>query len=198
MGGVMHVDIPPDRPRVEATLNDGSVALLFPLAQEDRPYLVQGLDEMSLESRFSRFGQGRQRLSESEWDYLTEIDQRSHVAWVAVVDGQGAGVGRYIVIPGADCAEVAVTVLDTFQGRGIGTALFLALVAVARADGVRELCFEVIPSNVKVRAIMQLVGASVTLTDGLMEGRVDPRAVDSIPNEDAVVEAMLRYRAQSA
>jgi GNAT superfamily N-acetyltransferase len=194
----MRVDIAPERPRVEVALKDGSVAILFPLAPEDRPYLVQGLDELSLESRFTRFGQGRQRLSESEWAYLTEIDQRAHVAWVAVVDGHGAGVGRYILIPESDCAEVAVTVLDDFQGRGIGTALFLALVAVARAEGVGELCFEVIPSNVKVRAIMQLVGASVSVTDGLMEGRVDPRAVDGIPNEDAAVEAMRRYRAQSA
>jgi GNAT superfamily N-acetyltransferase len=190
----MEVVIPPDRPRVEVALRDGSVALLFPLSRDDRRYLVQGLEEMSLESRFSRFGQGRQRLSEGEWDYLTEIDQRHHVAWVAVVEGQGAGVGRYILTPDADCAEVAVTVLDPYQGRGVGTALLLALVAVAQADNVGEFCFEVLPSNSKVRAILDRVNARVTEAEGLLEGRIDLRAVIANPQEAEFVEAMRLYR----
>ena len=193
----MEVEIPPDRPRLEMTIKDGSMIMLFPLSHDDRRYLVQGLDEMSLESRFSRFGQGRQRLSESEWAYLTEIDQKSHVAWVAVLDGHGAGVGRYILPPRADCAEVAVTVLDEFQGRGVGTALFLALVAVARADGLGELCFEVLPSNNKVRALLKLVKVELTMTEGLMEGRIDVTTAPPIPNESGIVETMRRFRAQS-
>jgi GNAT superfamily N-acetyltransferase len=193
----MQVEIPLDRPRFEMTIKDGTLALLFPLSHDDRQYLVQGLDEVSLESRFSRFGQGRQRLSESEWDYLTEIDQKSHVAWVAVLAGHGAGVGRYIIPPGVECGDVAVTVLDEYQGRGVGTALFLALLAVARADGVAELCFEVLPSNTKVRALLKLVNTELTMTEGLMEGRIDVSTAPPIPRESEIVETMRRFRAQS-
>ncbi|MCI0426031.1 MAG: GNAT family N-acetyltransferase [Actinobacteria bacterium] len=190
----MEVLIPEDRPRVLLPLRDGTTVILFPLSPDDRSYLVQGLEEMSLESRFSRFGQGRQRFTEGEWDYLTVIDQVDHVAWVAVVAGQGAGVGRYIRTGG--CAEVAVTVIDDFQGRGVGTALFNALLAVARADDIPELCFEVLPSNKRVLGILGAVDACITEKGGLVEARLDPRAVAEVPLETELVTAMRRFRDQ--
>ena len=65
--------------------------LLVPIAPDDRHYLEQGLAELSPESRYTRFGQGLESLSDSELDYLTNVDQRSHVVWGAVVDGDGGG-----------------------------------------------------------------------------------------------------------
>lgn len=190
----MHVEIPADRPLVEIPLDDGTVAALSPLVPEDRTYLIEGLQEMSLESRFSRFGQGRHQLTQAEWDYLTHVDQRHHVAWVAMVDGSGAGVGRYIITGDGTCAEVAVTVVDRFQGRGVGTALFLGLLAVARADGVDELCFEVLPSNERVLDFLTVVSASVRYTGDLLEARLRPEEIKHIPVEREFVEAMHRFR----
>lgn len=194
MEETMQVDIAEDRPRVELPLNDGSVAVISPLSRDDRAYLVEGLTEMSLESRFARFGQGIQKLSNSEWDYLTEVDQRRHVAWVAMVDGSGAGVARYIRLEDRDCAEVAVTVLDDFQKRGLGSALFLALVAVARADGVPAFCFEVVPTNNRVREILSLFRAKVAEVDGLMEARVELREEIEVPRESEILEVMESVR----
>jgi GNAT superfamily N-acetyltransferase len=190
----MRVEIPEDRPRLELELADGSNVWLAPLAPEDRSYLVTGLEEMSLESRFSRFGQGRRRLSEREWDYLTNVDQRRHVAWVAVVEGRGAGVGRYILTEDDPCAEVAVTVLDEYQRRGVGTLLFQALLAVARSDGVEELCFEVLPSNRRVRKILAQVNAAMTEVDGLIEGRIVTGDLTRAPLETEVMCIMDAYR----
>lgn len=190
----MRVEIPENRPLVEVPLRDGGVALLAPLAPDDRRYLVEGLAELSVDSRFSRFGQGRHRLTESEWDYLTDVDQRRHVAWAAVIDGSGVGVGRYIVLDDG-AAEVAVTVLDEFQGGGVGTALLQALVAVARVDGVPEFRFEVVPSNTRVLDALKALGVVVSESDGLVEGRL--RLDDSkflVPLEKELVEAMKTFR----
>jgi GNAT superfamily N-acetyltransferase len=189
----MRVEIPPERPRVHTVLADGSAATLLPFSPDDRQYLVEGLAEMSMESRFSRFGQGRQNLTAGEWDYLSEVDQHRHVAWVAVVEGNGAGVGRYIV--GPECAEVAITVLDRYQGRGVGTALFVALVAVARADGVAELCFEVLPTNRKVLEALAGVHAEVVESGGLVEGRVAVADLPVDPQEADYATAMAAFRA---
>lgn len=193
METAMRVEIPEDRPLVEVPLHRGGDALLVPLAPDDRHYLVEGLAEMSIDSRFSRFGQGRQRLSKSEWDYLSDIDQRMHVAWAAVIDGFGVGVGRYIVVDG-DSAEVAVTVLDDYQGRGVGTVLLQALVAVARADGLREFRFEVVPSNARVRQALRSLDADLSETDGLISGRLTLDDSLPVPQEAELVEAMRRYR----
>ncbi len=73
------------------------MVMLRPLLKADRRFIEGGLEELSVESRYARFGQGVGRLSRRELDYLSDVDQRSHVAWGAAVDRRVAGVGRYIV-----------------------------------------------------------------------------------------------------
>jgi GNAT superfamily N-acetyltransferase len=54
--------------------------------------------------------------------------------------------GRYIVVqPGQ--AEVAFTVLDQYQGQGIGALLLRHLVAIAKDAGLKELIADVLPEN---------------------------------------------------
>jgi GNAT superfamily N-acetyltransferase len=190
----MRVDIPEDRPRVEVALSDGSVAVLSPLVPEDRQYLVEGLGELSLESRFTRFGQGRHGLSGQEWSYLTDIDQHSHVAWVAAIDDEGAGVGRYVRFADDECAEVAVTVLDEFQGRGLGTEIFLALIAVGRADGVESFCFEVVPSNSRMLEVLRRLSAEIEENEGLVQGRLLLSADIDVPLEKELVRVFNQVR----
>jgi GNAT superfamily N-acetyltransferase len=130
------------------------------------------MEELSLESKFSRFGQGIGSLSAHELDYLTDVDQLNHVAWGAAVDGQVAGVGRYIVSEEDGCAEVAVTVLDALQHRGVGRLLFEALVAVARADGVHELCLETMADNAAVMRLVREVEVVPFGADDIVERRI--------------------------
>lgn len=159
----MRIELSDDRPRLEIELSDGARALLSPLAVDDRMLLVEGLSELSPESVYSRFGQGRGSLTEAELDYLADVDLRDHVAWGVAIEGDGAGVGRYIVVEDRSCAELAVTVLDQFQRRGLGTLLFRALTAVARADGIDEFCFEFVPDNLPVQRIVR--GLDLVLDD---------------------------------
>lgn len=190
----MRIEIPPDRPRVEVTLNDGSIAVMSPLLPSDREYMIEGLSEMSLDSRYMRFGQGRYTLSGKEWTYLTEVDQTNHVAWAAAIDGEGAGVARFIRFGDDDCAEVAVTVLDRFQSNGLGTALLLTMVAIARHDRIPALCFEVVPSNTQVREVLHQLQADLREVDGLIEGRIEPGPHIEVPFEDEVLEVMRQVR----
>lgn len=192
----MRVEIPEDRPRVEMPLHVGGTVVLLPLSPEDRPYLEEGLSELSPESRFARFGMGLESLSRAELAYLADIDQRRHVAWGAVVGDEGAGVGRYFVV-GDGRAEVAITVLDRYQGTGVGTALLTALAAVAVADGLEALHIDVSPANRKV--LEWLAASGITLDDGgdgLIKGDVPLRGV-TVPHADRLVAAMEEFRSLS-
>jgi GNAT superfamily N-acetyltransferase len=176
-------------PQIPIPLRDGSVARLRPMTPEDRALLVEGLGRMSERSRFARFGSGISRLSDAELRYLTEVDQVTHVAWGALIDDVPAGVGRYIL--GEDgVAEIAVTVVDEFQRRGLGRALFDALVASARASGIEELRFSIQPWNRDVVRMFPGVDVILDEHDGMLTGRVDVAGVPGSAHEHEYVELL--------
>lgn len=190
----MPIELPDDRPRLTIRLRDGSEALLSPLTAEDSDLVEEGLEHLSIESRYARFGQGLSHLSHRELEYLTNVDQHNHIAWGAVVDGEAAGVGRYVCIPDVSCAEVAVTVVDEFQQRGLGTLLFEALVAVGRGDGVEAFCFEVVPDNQPVLAILARLNVEITESESLLEGKAALTDLPSGPYDAEMISVMDRAR----
>jgi GNAT superfamily N-acetyltransferase len=189
----MRIVIPEDRPRHEASLPDGSILVVSPIVKTDREFFERGLEELSAESRFARFGQGVGSLSAQELDYLTDVDQRHHVAWGAAIADEVAGVGRYIV--GDDgCAEIAITVLDSMQRRGVGRVLFEALVAVARSDGIHEICFEALADNEAVRHLIDEIELVPTPSEGLIERRVRVSTLPVWADDDAFVAVIDEIR----
>lgn len=189
----MRIQISDDRPRLEIEMADGAMALLSPLGPDDRALLRQGLDLLSIESRYNRFGQGV-GLTDSEIDYLAFVDQQDHVAWGVAVDGEGAGVGRYILSEWPGCAEIAVTVLDEYQRRGLGRLLFDALVAVARHDGVEEFCFEVLADNEAVNRMIRGIDVHLDESESVLIGRVSLDDITVGPFDDELVEVIERAR----
>jgi GNAT superfamily N-acetyltransferase len=91
------------------------------------------------ESRYRRFLSAMPSLSESMVRYLTEIDHHDHEAMIALDEetGEGTGVARFVRDAKRPAsAEVAVTVIDDWQGRGLGTLLLEVLSARAREEGI--------------------------------------------------------------
>jgi GNAT superfamily N-acetyltransferase len=89
-------------------------------------------------------------LTEEMVRYLTHVDHRDHEAIIALDDrtGEGIGVARYVRLPERpDVAEVAVTVIDDWQGRGLGTLLLEAVSARARAEGIKHFTALILATN---------------------------------------------------
>jgi GNAT superfamily N-acetyltransferase len=126
-----------------AELVDGTPVRLRLVSPKHREKLAEGFEKLSLESRHRRFFSTRSRLSESDLDYLTDVDQLHHVALGAELDGgtrdgEGVGVARFIRLGDASTtAEAAFTVIDEFQGLGLGRILFDRLAAAGRERGVQ-------------------------------------------------------------
>jgi GNAT superfamily N-acetyltransferase len=55
----------------------------------------------------------------------------------------------------ATTAEIAITVVDAWQGRGIGKALIAQLTAAAAARGIRTLQAIVLPDNATIIGLLQ-------------------------------------------
>jgi GNAT superfamily N-acetyltransferase len=125
----------------QAVLRDGSVVLIREVQAGDAPLLADGFARLSHHSRQLRFLTGKPSLTAAELRYLTEIDHHHHEAFGALnpADGRGLGVARYIRdAKDPESAEVAVTVVDDWQRRGLGTELLDRLADRAREEGIRR------------------------------------------------------------
>src|SRR5215468_6498539 len=107
-------------------LRNGRAVEIRALRPDDRADLVAAVDRASPRSLYRRFFGLRRHFSEKEIDFFLNIDFANHVALVAVVRDGGlraiVGGGRYVMVR-PEAAEVAFTVVDKYQGLGIGTQL---------------------------------------------------------------------------
>src|SRR6476469_5677670 len=157
----------PPRPAMEgtpATLRDGSTVLIRQVRGTDAPLLADGFARLTARSRHLRFLGPKKMLSAAELRYLTQVDHHDHEAIGALspAEGRGVGVARYI--RDADdprAAEIAVTIVDDWQGRGLGAELLARLSDRARQEGIRRFTALADAGNVAVAALLRNAGARI-------------------------------------
>jgi GNAT superfamily N-acetyltransferase len=151
-----------------AVLRDGSEVAIRELTAHDAPVLKEAFERLSRESRDLRFLGAKPKLSARELEYLTDVDGHTHEALGAVdaSTGEGVGVARFVrLAPDAPVAEVAVTVVDSWQRRGLGTLLLEQLSERARAEGIERYTALVSGENRAVVGLLDSIGAHVLATN---------------------------------
>jgi GNAT superfamily N-acetyltransferase len=158
-----------------ARLRDGSEVSIRELTPQDAPALAEAFERLSTESRDLRFLGAKPRLSTHDLEYLTNIDGHVHEALGALdaATGRGVGVARFVRLdPQAPVAEVAVTVIDSWQRRGLATLLLERLSERARAEGIERYTALVSGDNRAVVGLLDSIGARV-LTANAAAGTVE-------------------------
>jgi GNAT superfamily N-acetyltransferase len=142
---------------VTVTLRDGSAVEIRAQRPTDREGMRSAMVRMGEESIQRRFFAPRRYFSEREVAFFLDIDFVAQVALVALAGGAIVGGGRYIVTePGV--AEVAFSVADDWQGRGLGGLLMAHLIAIARQQGLRQFVAEVLSENAPMLAVFRKSG----------------------------------------
>jgi GNAT superfamily N-acetyltransferase len=78
------------------------------------------------------------------------------------------GVARYVRdSERRDSAEIALSVLETWQGRGVGKALLRRLADRARMENVSRFTALMLADNRPMRRVLEDLGEPVTLATGL-------------------------------
>lgn len=157
------------------TLTDGAEITIRPIRAEDAEIEQEFVRNLSNESRYFRFMDTVRELSPWMLAHFTQLDYDKHMALIAVTDICGkeveVAVARYVVSPEGTSCEFAIVVADAWQRRGVGTHLLRALIAAARARGLRIMSGEVLSSNNKMLRFVRHLGFN------LASSSEDPRMV---------------------
>ncbi|MFP5332522.1 MAG: N-acetyltransferase family protein [Acidimicrobiia bacterium] len=172
------------RPVVRAITRHGFGVELRPVTPDDKPLLADGFARLSERARYLRFLAPADRLTPAQLAYLSEVDHHDHVAWGALENDAAVGVGRLVRYEDdPSSADVALTVLDEYQGRGVGRLLIEVLGVCARARGVGQLHFDVLAENAAMLGLLRTLGAIRTDTGEIVHLVAD---VGRIPAPDIV------------
>jgi GNAT superfamily N-acetyltransferase len=180
-------------------LPDGTPVVIRPLLYSDRSELARGFALLSPEARRRRFLVETEELSPSDLEYLTNLDFHHHRAWAAFLPSEpdipGVGVARWVrdrANPAV--AEAAVTVLDDYQARGIGTLLLEVLAEDAAAHGIRTLAAYVWWDNDVILEPLRAMGARITGDEpGVARVEVDLPGPDAAPGDTSLAGERPRF-----
>ena len=145
-------------------LRDGTEAMVVPLLHANREALQHEYEHLSAETRFGRFLSAVPELTDTMLDHLVDdVDGIDHVALVLLVttpDGTELPLGLARILRYPDdptAADVAVTVVDEWQGRGVATALLEVLMR-HRPPGVERIVTVIRAGNRASLAMLRRLG----------------------------------------
>lgn len=148
-------------------LSDGTPVTIRPIRPDDAGLSQEFVRGLSDESRYFRFMDSLRELTPRMISHFTKVDHDLHLALIAVSEAGGreleVGVARYVAAPDRQRCEFALVVADEWQQKGLGTQLMHALIAAARAAGVREMFGDVLATNSKMLRFAARLGFKARL-----------------------------------
>lgn len=157
----------------EVILTDGTSVVIRPIRPDDEPLMAAfhaGLSMRSVYQRYFHITSLEQRITHSRLSLTCRDDPAAGMAIVAehqMADGtpKVLALGRLTrTEPGA--AEIALLVVDRFQGLGLGRAMMRELVASAQTLGVSRLYGDMLADNDAMRAVVRQAGFVIRSVPG--------------------------------
>lgn len=172
----------------EYQLKDGRTVVLRWAGPDDVPAIARLFMELSKESFRSRFHGGW--VSPALVSRLARVDPGSGTACVvAAVTGDAgclAAEARYVLMDGG-VAELGITVLDGYQGSGLGHVLLGALVERARESGLERLRALVSLANAPMLHLLEPYGWALAEPTDFSVACLEISAVGGMPGWPAGV-----------
>jgi RimJ/RimL family protein N-acetyltransferase len=152
-------------PAFKTTLPNGVPVLVRHVGTADAPRLKDGFKLISSLARRRHFpGDDVRELGPAQLKALESVDQKNYCIWGALnpakAEEPGIGIARYRRLeeePSA--ADVAITILDQYQGTGAGLLLHACLHYTAAKNRIRHFYYDVSGENQRFIRHLEHLGA---------------------------------------
>ena len=161
----------PRKPIIRATrvrLRDGTPAVIRPVRKEDARYADAFFQWLSEETKYLRFMYLVKELTPEILAGVLTQDGLKRVALVVEPAQPAAGdptpavaIGRYAPTEDPAVCEVAITVGDPWQGRGVGRAVLARLMALAARGGYTVMSAVALTTNSKMVGLARAFGFEI-------------------------------------
>jgi GNAT superfamily N-acetyltransferase len=153
-----------------ATLADGTPVLIRAVRPDDGPKIRRAFHTLRPETIHARFFDSRAEVTAVELAQIARVDFKRDAALLVTV-GTGddeiiVGGASYFALDGATpprSGELAFTIVEAYQGRGLGRLLLREMVAIARTNGLATLEADMLADNIPALTLFRHSGLPMTL-----------------------------------
>jgi GNAT superfamily N-acetyltransferase len=142
----------------------GETVTIRPIRLTDIAMESEFIHRLSAEASHFRFLGAVRELPPQELSRLCDVDVKHSMAFVATVRKDGRemeiGVSRYAPNSKFDVREIAVTVADEWQHKGLGASLMNQLIKAARLQGIKQLYSVNLSNDTAMSALAKELGMS--------------------------------------
>lgn len=150
-------------------LADGTDITIRPIRPEDAELVQDFVRNLSPASRFLRFMNSVQELSQAMLVRFTQIDYSREMALIAVTEDHGRevelGVARFAFNPDGESCEFALVIADQMHGKGLGQRLMTTLMEAAKTKGLKVIEGEVLKNNTDMLHLMERLGFEIRTSE---------------------------------
>jgi len=150
-------------------LREGPAAVIRPIRPEDEPLMEELLKTSSEQTLMMRFFRKMSDMTHEQLTRYCHIDYDREMSFVAIIRANGrdriTGEVRMSKLPDQENAEMAVVVGDPWQGQGIGKALCLHCIKIAKELGIKKMWMEILPVNARMLHRAEKMGFSKVSSD---------------------------------
>ena len=171
--------------KVEFQWKNGLSLRVGSVLPESRHKISNGLKDMSSASIRNRFLGSKKEFSEKELQYLTVLDGWNHYAMgVEECEGKCRGVAIIRLVRSHQFkgeAEVAITIIDDFQGKGLGSVLMELIILAALERDIHRLSFTFLPQNEAIQKLIRKIGTPLigTQTHDFVQLYLNLKTIDT-------------------
>jgi N-acetylglutamate synthase-like GNAT family acetyltransferase len=142
----------------------GETVTIRPIRLTDIAMESEFIRRLSAETKHFRFLAGVRELPAEELAHFCDVDLKHSMAFVATVRQNGReieiGVSRYAPNSHRDVREIAVTIADEWQHKGLGASLMNALIQTARTQGIKQMYSVNLSNDTAMSALAKELGMS--------------------------------------